>query len=392
MSNTPKIRFSGFTDDWKQRRIIECASFSKGYGYSKSDIRDKGTPLILYGRLYTKHETVIENVDTFALPIEGSVYSCGGEVIVPASGETAEDIAIASVVKESGVLLGGDLNVITTNDEIDPAFLALSISNGKTHRDLTKLAQGKSVVHIHNSDIQSVGLRFPDKIEQEKISGFLVNLDGLIRIHQHEYEKLVALKAACLDKMFPKNGSKVPEIRFAGFSEDWEPRKLSDIFKYEQPQQYIVNRTEYDNSYDIPVLTAGKSFILGYTNESFGIKNASPESPVIIFDDFTTSSHCVEFSFKVKSSAMKLLTLNKQSDNIYCAFNVLQNVGYVPVNHERHWISIFSEFNVLMPKSPEEQGKIGSYFKNIDNLISLQQREVEKLKQLKHSMLHNMFV
>ena len=89
---------------------------------------------------------------------------------------------------------------------------------------------------------------------------------------------------------------------------------------------------------------------------------------------------------------MKLLTLNKQSDNIYCAFNVLQNVGYVPVNHERHWISIFSEFNVLMPKSPEEQGKIGSYFKNIDNLISLQQREVEKLKQLKQSMLHNMFV
>lgn len=392
MSNTPKVRFSGFTDDWKQRKIIECASFSKGYGYSKSDIRDKGTPLILYGRLYTKHETVIENVDTFAIPTEGSVYSCGGEVIVPASGETAEDIAIASVVKESGVLLGGDLNVITTNDEIDPAFLAISISNGKTHRELSKLAQGKSVVHIHNSDIKTVSLRFSHKREQEKISGLLVKTDGLIRLHQREYEKLEALKTACLDKMFPKNGSKVPEIRFAGFSGEWEQRKLGDVFKYEQPQRYIVNSTEYDDSYDVPVLTAGKSFILGYTNETIGVKNASPESPVLIFDDFTTSSHCVEFPFKVKSSAMKILTLNRESDNIHCAFNVLQNIGYVPVNHERHWISIFSEFNVLMPKTSDEQERIGSFFKKIENLINLQQRKAEKLKQFKQSMLHNMFV
>ncbi|MBQ3515318.1 MAG: restriction endonuclease subunit S [Lachnospiraceae bacterium] len=192
--------------------------------------------------------------------------------------------------------------------------------------------------------------------------------------------------------MFPKNGSKVPEIRFAGFSGEWEQRKLGDVFKYEQPQRYIVNSTEYDDSYDVPVLTAGKSFILGYTNETIGVKNASPESPVLIFDDFTTSSHCVEFPFKVKSSAMKILTLNRESDNIHCAFNVLQNIGYVPVNHERHWISIFSEFNVLMPKTSDEQERIGSFFKKIENLINLQQRKAEKLKQFKQSMLHNMFV
>ena len=182
----PAIRFDGFTDAWEQRKVADVASFTKGSGYSKSDIRDKGVPLILYGRLYTKYETVIREVDTYAVPKDGSVYSRGGEVIVPASGETAEDISIASVVEKSGVLLGGDLNIVTPGDEIDSAFLALSISYGRTHRDLSKLAQGKSVVHIHNSDIQSVDLRVPKLCEQEKIGNFFIMLDDLITLHQRE--------------------------------------------------------------------------------------------------------------------------------------------------------------------------------------------------------------
>lgn len=88
------------------------------------------------------------------------------------------------------------------------------------------------------------------------------------------------------------------------FAISWEQRKLGDIFKYEQPQAYIVESTEYDDKNDIPVLTAGQSFILGYTDERFGIKDANEENPVIIFDDFTTSSHYVDFPFKIKSSAM----------------------------------------------------------------------------------------
>ena len=175
-----------FSHSWEQRKVADVASFTKGSGYSKSDIRDKGVPLILYGRLYTKYETVIREVDTYAVPKDGSVYSRGGEVIVPASGETAEDISIASVVEKSGVLLGGDLNIVTPGDEIDSAFLALSISYGRTHRDLSKLAQGKSVVHIHNSDIQSVDLRVPKLCEQEKIGNFFIMLDDLITLHQRE--------------------------------------------------------------------------------------------------------------------------------------------------------------------------------------------------------------
>lgn len=166
-----------------------------------------------------------------------------------------------------------------------------------------------------------------------------------------------------------------PRCFLGSFDFSWEQRKLGEIFKYEQPQAYIVESTEYDNKNKIPVLTAGQSFILGYTDEQFGIKQASEESPVIIFDDFTTSSHYVDFPFKVKSSAMKLLTLNNPKDNIHCAYNVLQNIGFVPVSHERHWISTFTKFEVLLPKSADEQKKIGSYFANLDQLITLHQRK-----------------
>ena len=184
---------------------------------------------------------------------------------------------------------------------------------------------------------------------------------------------------------------KTPKLRFKGFTDAWEQRKLGEVFKYEQPQTYIVENTEYDDKNKIPVLTAGQSFILGYTNEHFGIKEADERNPVIIFDDFTTSSHYVDFPFKVKSSAIKLLTLSTTKDNVYCAYNVLKNISYLPVSHERHWISTFTKFDILLPKSVDEQELIGEYFKLLDNLITLHQRKLERLKNVKKSMLDKMF-
>ena len=184
---------------------------------------------------------------------------------------------------------------------------------------------------------------------------------------------------------------KTPKLRFKGFTDAWEQRKLGDVFKYEQPQTYIVENTEYDDKNKIPVLTAGQSFILGYTDEHFGIKEANERNPVIIFDDFTTSSHYVDFPFKVKSSAIKLLTLSTTKDNVYCAYNVLKNISYLPVSHERHWISTFTKFDILLPKSVDEQELIGEYFKLLDNLITLHQRKLDRLKNIKKSMLDKMF-
>ena len=188
-ASVPEIRFKGFTDLWEQRKLAEIANFSKGVGYSKNDLCEEGTPIILYGRLYTKYETSIFDVDTFVKEKAGSVYSKGGEVIVPASGETAEDISIASVVVKPGILLGGDLNVVSPTTEYDSAFLALTISSGAAHEYLSSLAQGKSVVHLHNTDIQSVSAKFPTKREQEKIHLLFGKIDTLITLHQREHIK-----------------------------------------------------------------------------------------------------------------------------------------------------------------------------------------------------------
>lgn len=184
MSKKPNIRFKGFSDDWEQRKLGELVSFSKGSGYSKGDLKGNGTPIILYGRLYTKYETVISEVDTFVDEKPGSVHSIGGEVIVPGSGETAEDISIASVVEKPGILLGGDLNVITPPDNINSAFLAISISNGKPHSDMAKMAQGKSVVHLHNSDLAKIDFPYPTHEEQREISEYFSNIDHLITLHR----------------------------------------------------------------------------------------------------------------------------------------------------------------------------------------------------------------
>ncbi|MDB0617088.1 restriction endonuclease subunit S [Bifidobacterium adolescentis] len=198
----PEIRFAGFTDPWEQRKLGELCSFSKGCGYSKNNLRDQGTPIILYGRLYTNYETRIHSVDTFVDPLENSVYTEGGEVIVPASGETAEDISIASVVEKPGIILGGDLNIITPSAVVNPVFLALELSYGKPHFDLAKRAQGKSVVHIHNEDIANVFFDRPCIAEQRQIGAFFDRLDSLITLHQRKLELLRNIKKSMLDKMF----------------------------------------------------------------------------------------------------------------------------------------------------------------------------------------------
>mgnify|MGYP001405290257 CR=1 FL=1 len=181
-----------------------------------------------------------------------------------------------------------------------------------------------------------------------------------------------------------------PQLRFPGFTDAWEQRKLGEVFNYEQPTKYIVKSTEYDDDFETPVLTAGKSFVLGYTNENTGIKKATVEDPVVIFDDFTTSSHYVDFPFKIKSSAMKLLSLNDDANDFYFMFNTLKNIKYVPQSHERHWISRFSEFEIYKP-TLAEQKKIGSFFHQLENLITLHQRKLEKLQELKKGYLQQMF-
>jgi len=152
---------------------------------------------------------------------------------------------------------------------------------------------------------------------------------------------------------------------------------LDDFLDYEQPYKYIVESTNYNTEYSIPVLTAGQTFILGYTNEVSGICHASPEKPVIIFDDFTTSHHWVEFSFKVKSSAMKMLTLKSGViADLKFLYYTMTTIRYFPQDHARQWIATYSKFRVPVPPL-EVQRAIVEILDGFTNLEAELEAELE---------------
>ena len=409
-NNLPVIRFAGFTEAWEQRKLGEVADFAKGTGYSKNDLCEKGTPIILYGRLYTKYQTTINEVDTFVVAKNGSVYSTGNEVIVPASGETAEDIARASAVVKSGFLLGGDLNIVYPNEIISSIFLALTISNGEQQKELAKKAQGKSVVHLHNSDLKGVKICYPTKEEQQQIGSYFRNLDNLITLHQRKCDSLQKMKKSMLQKMFPKNGESVPEIRFKGFTDAWEQRKLGEM------------GTTYTG-------------LSGKTKEDFGHGNANFVTYMNVFSNpiasldmlepveidsrqnevkvgdvfFTTSSETPE---EVGMTSVMLenkpnTDLNsfcfgyrptEKIDYLYLAYMLRSDAVRKKITFLAQGISRYNisknrvmEIDIPLPKLCE-QTQIGTYFHNLDNLITLHQRKLETLKKLKKSMLQKMFV
>ena len=396
---------ASYSLSWEQRKAIDIADYSKGNGYSKGDLADAGTPIILYGRLYTKYQFAISEVDTFAVPRNGAVYSQGNEVIVPASGETAEDIARASAVEKSGVLLGGDLNILRPFDFMNPLFLALAISNGEPQKELAKKAQGKSVVHIHNTDIQEVTIAYPSKTEQDRIVSVFRQLDDLITLHQRKYDKLTNVKKSMLEKMFPKNGSNVPEIRFKGFTEAWEQRKLGDnIIEY-------TETTTKNNQY--PPLTSSRKGIFLQTEYFAGNQIASDDNTGynIVPYGYFTYRHMSDdeiFHFNINdivengivSTLYPVFTTDENLDSRYlqyqlnygyefAKFAILQKQGG---SRTYMYLNKLKQLYLTMPKSVEEQNAISAFFMSLDNLITLHQRELEKLQNIKKSMLEKMFV
>lgn len=200
--NTPTIRFRGFTEPWEKYLISRRVTYGKGRGYSKANLQQRGTPILLYGTLYTDYNTNITEVDRYSTKKEWAVMSKGNEVVVPASGETAEDIARASAILKAGIILGGDLNIIYPDDKLDASFLALELTYGNSHRKLVKKAQGVSVVHLHNTDISELEINVPSYNEQRKIGDFFRSQDEAIANSQLQINKLKTIKQACLSQMF----------------------------------------------------------------------------------------------------------------------------------------------------------------------------------------------
>ena len=229
-------------------------------------------------------------------------------------------------------------------------------------------------------------LTVPTALEQQKIASFLSTVDEKIEKFKAKKTLLEEYKKWVVQKIFSR------EIQFKNEDEKdfgkWEERKLGDLLNYEQPTNYLVKNKEYNDSYNTPVLTAGKTFILWYTDETDWI--FQKWLPVIIFDDFTTASQFVDFPFKTKSSAMKILHATEWND-IKFLFELLQQIQFKIGGHWRHWISVFAEMLTEIATLHEKQ-KSATSIPEIDKKIEVITSEIKQTEKWKKWLLQQMFV
>jgi len=228
-SDVPNLRFKEFQGEWKEERLADIADLYKGTGISKEQLSDDGEPCILYGELYTKYksETIREVISKTNIDNTKLVRSKANDVIIPCSGETAEDIAIARCVLNGNILLGGDLNIIRLHG-YDGAFMSYQL-NGRRKYDIAKVAQGVSVVHLYGEHLKGVKTFNPCLEEQKKIAGLLALLDERIATQNKIIEDLKKLKSAIIEKVFCSPNKKNPMCRIEGFEQALYTYKMSDF-------------------------------------------------------------------------------------------------------------------------------------------------------------------
>ena len=251
--------------------------------------------------------------------------------------------------------------------------------------EFERQAVGSTIKTIGLPYFKKLKIAVPPFAEQQKIAQILSTWDKAIAVTEQLLANSQQQKKALMQQLLTGKKRLLDE-NGARFEGEWKLTELNSLLDYHQPTPYLVASTEYDDKYEIPVLTAGKTFILGYTNEKSGIYQDS--LPVIIFDDFTTDSKFVDFPFKVKSSAMKILTAKKGASIKY-VFEAMRMLKFTVGGHQRHWISIFSNLVIPIPKSHEQQ-KIAKVLSTADQEIEALQRKLDGLQQEKKALMQQL--
>ena len=373
--NVPTLRFPNYNGEWQKTVMGKVCSFRKGYGIAKDDLSSGGTPCILYGELYTTYKTAIAKTIKSKTSIQSKslVYSQKDDVIIPCSGETAEDIATSICVPYDGILLGGDLTIV--HSDLDGAFLSNQINSVRKF-DIARIAQGKSIVHLQADELKKIFIFYPSIQEQRKISAFIDKIDKRIEIQNKIIEDLKVLKKEL-------NYSLIGRI-INGKSSNC---KIEDVIDYEQPTNYIVKSDKYIENGETPVLTANKAFLLGYTIENEGVYN---KSDCIILDDFTLDFKYVNFPFKIKSSAIKILTAKKDIELRYF-YEYLLFLGLTSHEHKRHYISEIAPLPLYLPSIDEQRSAL-SALNSISEKIKVEENYIIALKAQKCFFLRTMFI
>ncbi len=265
--------------------------------------------------------------------------------------------------------------------DVSAKWLNYLLSSKKYRSLIQNCATGtsNSMKNISKEQLLGLEILYPSFREQTSIAEALSDVDSLISSLQKLIEKKKAIKQGAMQQLL--TGKK----RLPGFSGEWEKISLGDVLNYEQPTDYIVKSTEYTKT-GIPVLTAGKTAVLGYTQEKDGVYH---KLPVILFDDFLTVSKYIDFQFKVKSSAVKMLSLKRVTDNLKVIYELMQMIAFSVADHRRHWISKFSKFDIYLPLANEQQA-IAQVLSDMDSEIEQLEKKLSKYQQIRQGMMQEL--
>ena len=405
-ANIPKIRFDKFNDDWEQRKLLSCIQSitdfrgrtpkKLGMDWSESGYLALSALNVKDGYIDFSQDVHYGNQELYDKWMSGKELH-RGQVLFTTEAPMGN---VAQVPDNKGYILSQRTIAFDVEEEIlSENFLATLLRTPNVFNDLTALSSGGTAKGVSQKSLSGLDVVIPKNIdEQNKLADYFINLDHLITLHQRKYEKLQMIKKSMLEKMFPQNGEKKPEIRFEGFTDDWEQRKLGEyvsITSGEAPSKFEVGTELYVKVDD---LNYNDKYVVDTQNkvaEHSTVKRVTKGS--VVFPKrgaaiMTNKVRIMGIDSYMDTNMMALTSEKLDSEFLY---NIISKEGLykiadtstIPQINNKH----VEPYEVTIP-SFDEQAKIGEYFSNLDNLITLHQRKLEKLRNIKKSMLEKMFV
>ena len=383
ITDIPAIRFKGFSDTWEQRKLSEITDKvtekNAGLQYVETFTNSAEFGIISQRDFFDHDIAKLGSLDGYYIvKNEDFVYNPRISTSAPVGPINRNKLGRTGVMSP--------LYTVFRPHDIDTTYLEYFFKCGYWHSFMN--FNGDSGARSDRFSIRDnvffqMPIPIPDIDEQRKIGELLTCLDNLITLHQRKYDKLTNVKKSMLEKMFPQNGSNAPEIRFKGFTEAWEQRKLGDVVDVRSGKDY-----KHLSEGNIPVYGTGGFMLsvnqaLSYDEDAIGIgRKGTIDKPYILKAPFWT----VDTLF---------YAIPREKVDLNFAFDVFQNIDWKKKDESTGVPSLsktaINEIDVLVPQYDEQQ-PLGQFFNRIDNLITLHQRELEKLKNLKKACLEKMFV
>ena len=395
---TPEIRFKGFTDDWEQRKLKEIGNTFTGLsGKTKEDFGHGDAKFVTYMNVFSNPIAASDKTESVEIDHKQNEVQYG-DIFFTTSSETPEEVGMSSVWLENkeNVYLNSFCFGYRPTEKNNPYYMAYMLRANNFRSKMILLAQGISRYNISKNSAMDIEIQVPKYDEQKSIGKIFYEIDNLITLHQRKYEKLKNIKQSLLEKMFPKNGMKIPKIRFKGFTDDWEQRKFDEITKITMGQSPKSNN--YTNNPNDCLLIQGNADL-----------DSARVVPRIWTTEITKKSYPNDIIFTVRAPVGEVARSSYFSTigRGVCAFkgNEFLYQELVRKNEIKFWEklssgSTFDSINseqlkniyINMPKEILEQDKIGKILGKLDNIITLHQRKYEKLKNIKQALLDKMFV